>query len=120
MYINDVTNGLRYCSKLFADDNTIFTTVYDTHKAAADLNHDLILVNLWARKWRMSFNPDITKQAFEVSFSRKDIPQITHQYFSMIPLLRNPRSKNTLASYLILHSSSLPISSLLSLKPDKE
>ena len=59
VYMNDVTSGLICSSKLFADNITIFTTVYDTHKAAADLNHDLILVNLWARKWRMSFNPDI-------------------------------------------------------------
>ena len=46
MYITDATNGLRCSSKLFADDITIVTTVYDTHKAAADLNHDFILVNL--------------------------------------------------------------------------
>ena len=71
VYINDVTNGLRSSSKLFADDITIFTTIYDAYKATADMNHDLILVNLWAQKWRMSFNPDITKQAVEETFSRK-------------------------------------------------
>ena len=69
--INDVRNGLRSSSKLFADDITIFTTVYDTHKAAANMSHDLILVNLWPRKWRMSLNPEITKQAVEKTFSRK-------------------------------------------------
>ena len=64
--ISDVKNGLRCNSKLFADDITIFTTVCDTYEAADDINHDLNLVNLWAEKWRMFFNPDITKQAVEV------------------------------------------------------
>ena len=48
VYINDVTDGLRCNSKLSAVDITIFTTVYDTYKAADDLNHDLSLINLWA------------------------------------------------------------------------
>ena len=119
VYIN-VTNGLRCSSKLFADDITLFTTVYDTHKAAADLNHDVILVNIWARKWRMSFNPDITKQAVEVTFSRKRYSSHHPSIFFNDTLVKKVQEQNTLASSLTLHSPSLPVSSLLSLKLGKE
>ena len=64
-----MTGGLRCNSKLFANDITISTTFYDTTKIADDLNHDLNLISFWARKWRMSFNPGITKQAVEITFS---------------------------------------------------
>ena len=50
VFINDVTNSLRSNSKLFADDVMTFNTAYDTYKAADDINHNLNLVNLWARK----------------------------------------------------------------------
>ena len=35
------------------------------------MNHDLELVRKWANDWRMSFNPDPTKQAVELMFSKK-------------------------------------------------
>ena len=38
-----------------------------------ELNHDLELISQWAYQWKMSFNPDPTKQAVEVVFSRKSI-----------------------------------------------
>ena len=46
---------------------------HDPHTAALDMNHDLNLIKLWAHSWRMSFNPDPTKQAVEVTFSKKRI-----------------------------------------------
>ena len=36
-----------------------------------DLNRDLEIKNNWAFQWKMNFNPDSTKQAQEVIFSRK-------------------------------------------------
>ena len=36
-----------------------------------NLNDDLKKVNKWAFQWKMSFNPDLNKQAQEVIFSRK-------------------------------------------------
>ena len=35
------------------------------------LNNDLLKINNWAYQWKMSFNPDPSKQAQEVFFSRK-------------------------------------------------
>ena len=55
----------------FADDMSLFSIVHDDNDSANDLNHDLKLISLWANQWKMSFNPDPTKQAVQVIFSRK-------------------------------------------------
>ena len=74
VYINDLTDNLICNVKLFADDTSLFTIVRDPVSAAMDLNHDLNLIRQWANKWKMSFNPDPTKQAVELTFSRKKKP----------------------------------------------
>ena len=73
VYINDLTTDLKCNVKLFVDDTSIFSVVLDPNECAADLNHDLDLIKRWARDWRMSFNPDPTKQAVEVTFCKKKI-----------------------------------------------
>ena len=89
IYINDLTDGLTCNVKLFADDTSIFTVVNDPHKAARGLNHDLNLIKLWAHNWRMTFNPDPTKQAVEVIFSKKKTPT-NHPpiFFINIPVMK--------------------------------
>ena len=67
VYINDLTENLKCNVKLFADDTSLFTVVKDSNTAASDMNHDLELVRKWANDWRMSFNPDPTKQAVELT-----------------------------------------------------
>ena len=71
VYINDLTEGLTTNVKLFADDTSLFSVVYDTQTSANDLNKDSKLINNWAFQWKMNFNPDPNKQAHEVIFSRK-------------------------------------------------
>ena len=71
IYINDLSDGIISDVKLFAEDTSIFSTVYSTNKTADSLNNDLQKISEWAYKWKMSFNPDPTKQAQEVIFSRK-------------------------------------------------
>ena len=70
-YMNDLSYGIISNVKLFADDTSIFSTVYSTIKTADSLNNDLQKISEWAYKWKMSFNPDPTNQAQEVNFSRK-------------------------------------------------
>ena len=41
-------------------------TAYDSPEFANLLNDDLKKISEWAFKWKMLFNPDITKQAQEV------------------------------------------------------
>ena len=74
VYINDLTDNLICNVKLFTDDTSIFTIVRDPVSAVMDLNHDLNLIRQWADKWKMSFNPDPTKQAVELTFSGKKKP----------------------------------------------
>ena len=62
--INDLNEYLRCNFKLFADDTSLFTVVQDSNSAASDMNHDLELISQWAHDWRMSFNPDPQKQAW--------------------------------------------------------
>ena len=95
IYINDLIDGLKCDVKLFADDTSIFTVVHDPNSAAADINHDLRLINLWASKWRMSFNPDTSKQAIEVTFSKRRCPP-NHPmiFFNDTPVLKAQEQKH--------------------------
>ena len=71
IYINDLPNDLKSNAKLFADDTSLFTIVKDEHESANILNNDLSLISKWAFNWKMLFNPDPSKPAQEVLFSRK-------------------------------------------------
>ena len=60
--------------KIFADDTSLFSLVRDPNESLAKLGRDLGKVVGWAYQWKMSFNPDPSKQAVEVHFSRKINP----------------------------------------------
>ena len=71
IYINDSSDNLTSNAKLFADDTSLFSVVRNVNTSAKELNDDLKEVNKWAFQWKTSFNPDPSKQAQEVIFSRK-------------------------------------------------
>ena len=71
IYINDLVDDVSSDAKLFADDTSLFTVVYDETVAADQLNRDLKVITDWAYQWKMQFNPDINKQAVQVIFSQK-------------------------------------------------
>ena len=71
VYVNDATDNLICNFRLLADDIPLYTVVHNSTKAAADMNHDLNIIKRWAHNWRMFFNPDPSKQAVEVVYSRK-------------------------------------------------
>ena len=48
-----------------------FSVIYNNHLSAQNLNEDLNKINHWAFQWKMSFNPDPSKQAQEVIFFHK-------------------------------------------------
>ena len=70
-YINDLTNDLSSSAKLFEDDISLFSVVFNVDVSANESNDVLAKVQNWVLQWKMSFNPDISKQAQEVIFSRK-------------------------------------------------
>ena len=72
IYVNDLPQNLRSTVKLFADDVSLFSVVKnDVSLSANDLNHDLAMISNWSLQWKMSFNPDPSKEANEVLFSGK-------------------------------------------------
>ena len=85
IYINDLENSIKSHVKKIAGDTSLFTIVKDPDISALKLNHDLHLISQWAYQWKMSFNPDPTKQAVQVIFMRKS-KQIDHPkiYFNDI------------------------------------
>ena len=52
-------------------DTSLFSEICETLQAANVLNDDLRKICKWGKQWKMVFNPDPTKQAQEVIFSRK-------------------------------------------------
>ena len=95
IYINDLTDGISSIVKLFADDTSLFSVVQNKNNSASQLNNVLDKVSDWAYTWKMSFNPDPSKQAQEVIFSRKctkeDHPPI---YFNDIPVTQTTVQKH--------------------------
>ena len=71
IYINDLADGLSSNAKLFADDTSLFSVVHNSNTTTKELNNDLVKISRWAYQWKMSFNPDPSKQDQEVLFSRK-------------------------------------------------
>ena len=86
IYVNELPNGLKSECKLFADDTSLFSVVHDISTSASNINNDLMLISNWVFQWKMSFNPDPSKQAQEKIFSRKKMKS-SHpsMYFNNIP-----------------------------------
>ena len=85
IYINDLTDNLNSNVKLFADDTSLFSEICDPLETTNVLNNDLRKIREWAEQWNMVFNPDPTKQAQEVIFSRKShSPKHPDLYFNSL------------------------------------
>ena len=69
MYIYDLSCGLSSTNKLFTDDTSLFSVDHVTQ--STNELYDLEKISNWAYQWKMSINPDKSKQAQEVKFSRK-------------------------------------------------
>ena len=73
IYINYLTKDISSSVKLFADDASIFSVVNDINVSADQMNKDLKKISMWDDQWKMSFNPDISKQIQEITFSKKKV-----------------------------------------------
>ena len=95
IYINDLSKDLTSTVKLFADDTSIFSVVLDINQSVNQLNNDLKKISEWAHQWKMSFNPDLSKQAQEVIFSRKSVKS-SHPpvLFNKTPVARSSNQKH--------------------------
>ena len=92
--INDLPYNLQSSTKLFADDTSLVSTVYDPNISNSKLDSNLKKTPRWTYKWKMTFNPDLSKQAQEVTFSRKAV-KISHLFITFtMPVTRTTCQKN--------------------------
>ena len=61
IYINDLPDGIRSISKIFANDTSLFSKVLDVNESTKKPNLDLEKITEWAFEWKMHFNPDANK-----------------------------------------------------------
>ena len=78
IYMNDLSEGL----------SSLFPLIYGSNTSALELNSNFAKINRWTFQWKMSFNPDLKKQAQKVIFSRKS-KAISHP-----PLMFNNNNDN--------------------------
>ena len=71
IYINDLSKDISSTVRFFTDDTSIFSVADDINVFLVQLDNDLLKISKGAYLWKMSFNPDVSKQAQEVLLSRK-------------------------------------------------
>ena len=71
IYINHLPNGLVSICKIFADDTSIFSKVFNKNSSQNIHDNDLYIISECVFQCKMQFNPDPNKQSNEVYFSRK-------------------------------------------------
>ena len=100
IYINDLSDDLTTNVKVFADGTSLFSIVHKMNTSTTNLNNDLNKIKNWAIQWKMNFNPDPSKQAQEVIFSRK-LQKTNHNqvYFNHNSVKQVPSQKH-LGMYL--------------------
>ena len=94
IYINDLSKDISSAVKLFADDTSIFLVVDDVNLSVVQLNNDLLKISKWADQWKMSFNPDVSKQAQEAMFSHKSHKLAHPPVFSIMFKLKDVLFRN--------------------------
>ena len=86
--------------QLFADDTSIFSIANNINVSEHELNSYLRKRSMWAYQWKMSFNPNVSKQAQEMIFSKKN-QKVFHPtvLFNNIPA-RHSKVQKHLGVYL--------------------
>ena len=57
IYINDISESLLSLTRLFADDSSLFYSASSLVDIEGIINHDLLLLVVWAKQWLIKFNP---------------------------------------------------------------
>ena len=111
VYINHSPNGSLFNSKLSVNDASIFSVVIDHLNSSNKPNEDLAKIYQWAYRWKMSFNPEVSKQAQEVTFScKKDINNHPVAFFNNLP-----RNRKSIQIQIQILNLTLPSSSPLTI-----
>ena len=68
IYINDIIDGLESEILIFADDCSLLASGKDPTETTEIINRDLNRISLWAKKWKVTFNAEKSK---DLIFSSK-------------------------------------------------
>ena len=71
IYINDLPGNTQSSCKIFDDNTSLFSHVFDKYKSQSEFNNDLQIISNSAFQWKMQFNPYPSKQAQEAYFLNK-------------------------------------------------
>ena len=82
-------------AKIFANDTSLFSVVHDINTSAIELNSDQKKIGDQAFQWKMTFNPDCSKQAQEI------IITAIIELNNLDPSLRNSKSISVFKSELL-------------------
>ena len=69
LFINDAPAKLDY-NEISTDDTSLFSLVRDPNESSTKLDRDLGRVVRWAHQWKISFNPNPSKEAVRFIFCR--------------------------------------------------
>ena len=58
--------------KLFADDVSLIAIMHDNEESTKTIENDLQKLSEWSVKWKMQFNPDISKPAEVMLFTNRN------------------------------------------------
>ena len=71
IYINDLVNNLESNPFVYADDTSLIATGCSTFETTNILNRDLAKISNWAHTWKITFNPQKSK---DMIFSKAHMP----------------------------------------------
>ena len=61
LFINDIADDIQSFVRLFADDSSLMYSSLDPLEVERRLNLDLVVLNDWAKRWLVNFNPQKTE-----------------------------------------------------------
>ena len=76
IFISDIPATFECKVKIFANDTSLFSLVRYPNESSANLAETKRVVG-WAYQWKMSFNPDPSKQSVEVGYTTRSFILIT-------------------------------------------
>ena len=95
IYIIHLSNNLPSNVKLFANGISLFFVIHNINVSVGELNENLNKISEWAFQRKIIFNPNASKQAQEVIFSRKIKKPLILFWFLTILLHLKLTHKNT-------------------------
>ena len=90
--INDLEQNIKSCIKFFADDTMLYSIILDERISAADLNHDLGIIQDWAYQWKKQSN---------LYFRKRKLNLFIISFYLIVLKQRKLIPINTLVSLLI-------------------